>query len=190
MMRCLYYRWKLSNSVDGEVRLSKRTRKHLAGCSECWSFFNKSMQLAEQLEQGADLLNINVPAGLDERIIASLESPVNVGRRLNYKLPVRLIASVAACILILILSWVILHNPRQDSPVAGNDPVGEIRKIAGSIRERAEVQYGANPIAMSKVMRNRYPDEISNLANNTGSAVKFLVSCVNVEIAGQPQPPE
>ena len=98
-MLCWFYRWKISDTFDGDGSLPDRCRRHLLRCDRCRQFFKTSIALGERLSLEAALTCPDVPAQLRQRIALTVSS----GNRKTPKPPFDVRRRVAAAVLMTAL---------------------------------------------------------------------------------------
>lgn len=172
-MFCSIFRLMISHALDGDSRLSGTTEKHIRHCASCREFYETCLSLAEGLTREAAISNQEV----SERLSVSALKGMPRRRTDTYSVGLRRRRTVAAACVALIVLMVILflavRRDDQDTSQPGQvEPVAALRALVGE--DFATVWPGLieEPLAV----------ELNNLADDTESALRFLVACVAVDI--------
>ncbi len=185
-MLCWFYRWKISDTFDGDGSLPDRCRRHLLQCERCGEFFKTSIALGERLSLEAALTCPDVPAQLRQRIALTVSSsnrktpkpPFGVRRSVAA-------ACVAAAVLITALFAVTAHR-------RGGDPHVEVAPVSATLQSifyTNEMTIDNLPESVGGFVERPLTGQLETIAKQTESAVKFLIACATVEMpsAGQVQ---
>jgi len=178
-MFCWLFKLMISHAVDRNGKLSGTTQKHIGRCAGCREFYQSCLSLGEGLTREAAISNCDVSERLSDRIL----SVVSGQETKEYKVTVKLwpIVTAACLALAVLIGALYLVTSDGDQDVAESDPVAAYRKLAEE--EFASSWSGLNTRPLA--------GELDNIAEDTASAVRFLVACVNVDIADfDPNPPE
>ncbi len=184
-MFCWFYRWKISDTFDGDGSLPDRCRRHLLQCDRCREFFKTSIALGEQLSLEAALTCPDVPAQLRQRIALTVSSsnrktlkpPFGIGRSVAA-------ACVAAAVLMTALFAVTAHRR------GGSDlEVAPASAMLQSIFYTDEITIDNLHESVGGFVERPLAGQLEIIAKQTESAVKFLIACTTVEMpdAGQVQ---
>jgi predicted anti-sigma-YlaC factor YlaD len=179
-MVCWLFRLMISHSADNNNRPSGIIREHISHCANCRDFYNTCQALGESLTREALISNTRTPRRLKEHILNAVPSQ----RAKTHKVPMKLwIAAVAACAALIIVTGASLiimnrdgrkdvqHNPQQMT-------------IAIQGLRSVYTQVGRDlPATWPRVFEKPLENEFKSLTNDTQSAVRFLVACVDVDIA-------
>lgn len=171
-MLCWLFRLMISHAVDGNNRLAGKTQKHIGRCASCRDFYHSCLSLAQDLTRQAAIPKRDVSERLSGRIL----SVVSGQETKEYKVTVKLWPIVtAACLALAILIGAYFLIPEDgDKNITESDPVAALRQLAQE--EFAPSLSGFN--------KRPLEGELDNIAKETASAVRFLVACVDVDIAG------
>ena len=177
-MFCWLFKLMISHAVDGDGKLSGTTQKHIGRCAGCREFYQSCLSLAQGLTREAAISNSDVSEQLSGRILTAVSGQETK----EYKVTVKLWPIVtAACLALAVLIGALYLVPGGGEDVAESDPVMAYRKLAEDV---------LGP-SLSELIKKPLTDDYDNIAEDTASAVRFLVACVNVDIADfDPSPPE
>ena len=179
-MVCWLFRLMISHSADNDNRPSGIIREHISHCADCRDFYNTCQSLGESLTRQALISNSPTPRRLKENILNAIPSQLTKTHKVVRKL---WIAAAAACIALFILTAVSLIVMKQDG--RKNVPP-DPRQMTLAIQELRSVYWKVGrdlPTSWPRVIEKPLASEFHNLANDTESAVRFLVACVAVDIA-------
>ena len=180
-MFCWLFRFLISHVVDGDNQPSGITGKHIRYCADCRQFYNTCLSLGERLTREAAISNDRTSRPLNEQILSAMS-----GRRTEkHKVGVKFwISAAAACLALAVLIGASLLVAQRDDRNNGQ-PDGS--QMAAGIQELRAVyqQVGQDiPKTWPAVIEKPLASELDSLANDTESAVRFLVACVAVDIPG------
>ncbi len=169
-MFCWLYRLMISNAVDGAGGLSAGTRRHIRRCTSCREFHQACLSLGEGLRREAPILNGQSSTRLGKRVMSAI-SDQGAGTymlRANWR-PVIAAASIAVAVLVGAL---FLTLRRTEPPAPGPVRFVEIPNLTA---------YEIPTAAWAGLVEKPLAGEFKNLADDTESAVRFLVACVAVD---------
>ncbi len=179
-MFCWFYKFMISHTLDNGNRPSGITEKHIRRCADCRDFYNTCQSLGESLILDAAISNTRTSKRLSERILRAIPDQ----RTETHKVGTKLWASAAAaCLALIIMIGALLLVAQRNDP--DNIQPGQ-NQMALAIRELRTVyrQVGQDlPITWPNVIEEPLTSELESLADDTESAVRFLVACVVVDIA-------
>ncbi len=179
-MFCWLFRLMISHSADNDNPPSGTIRKHIAHCEDCRDFYNICQSLGESLTREALISNSPTPRRLKERILNAIPSQRTKTQKVVRKL---WIAAAAACVALIIVTAASLIVMNQDGR---NDVQANPKQMTLAIQQLRSVykQVGRDlPTTWPRVIQEPLASEFDNLAKDTESAVRFLVACVDVDIA-------
>jgi len=180
-MFCWFFRLMISHSVDGDNQPSPITQRHIRHCTPCRQFHQTCQSLSEGLRQEAAISNDRISRRLSEQILTAMPSR----RTEKHKVGVKLwISATAACLALAVLIGALLLVAQRDHRNNGQ-PNGA--QMAAGIQELRAVyeKVGQDiPKTWPAVIEEPLTNELESLTNDTESAVRFLVACVTVDIAG------
>lgn len=180
-MWCVLHRWKISNALDGYGKLEQRQKRHLVCCHSCRDFFNSSLFLAEGLRSQAEDAIPEIPTRLHDRIAESISGDRRpILRNKPFVRRQLVTAGIAAVVMLGVVLGTIIYGgiSRRANTV---NTVATLRSIFGSEGLTAI----SLPESLGGVLERPLSGEIRNLADQTESAVEFLVSCVKVDVGGK-----
>jgi predicted anti-sigma-YlaC factor YlaD len=179
-MLCWFFRLLISHTVDEDKQPSGITRKHMSGCEDCRQFYNTSLSLGEHLRHEEEISNDRMSRWLSKRILRA----ILVRRTETHKVGMKLwTVAAAACLVLIVLIGALLLVLQKD----GRDNVEtEKTQMAVAIQELRTVYNNVGrdlPTTWPKVIEQPLTGELESLADDTESAVRFLVACVSVNIS-------
>ena len=177
MMLCLWYRWKISDAVNGESRLSESTRQHLQRCASCRQFYRHSMDLAECLQ--TDPIAPEKLAALHQRIMSSIETTEPNRQRRHRQFFGPAMATAAGFLLIGISVVVVLILARPEPPIDSTDPVGYLKEVFADV---TPVRTQGRPLTVSGLITDPYSRELTRLTQEAESGVKFVALCIGIDL--------
>lgn len=173
-MLCWFFRLRISDAMDGDGVLSRAAEKHIRHCANCREFHSRCASLADGLRNEAAVSNNRTSWRLSTRILRAIQ----YRQAEVQKVGVRLRLAVAACIALTVLVGVLFlakhHNNQVSGPGKSGTEIQAIRNLGGGDFAGAWSGFVERPLA----------GELENLENDTESAVRFLVTCVAVNITG------
>ncbi|MHC4461455.1 MAG: hypothetical protein ACYS6W_12165 [Planctomycetota bacterium] len=172
-MFCSIFKLMISHAADGDNRLSETTEKHITHCASCREFYETCLSLGEGLTREAAISNEEV----SERLSARVPKVMSRRRIDTYTVRLRLWPIMAAaCVALIALIGILFLALRRDGqdagPTAQVEPIAELRAMVGEDFAAGWPGLIEEPLA----------NELNNLANDTESALRFLVACVAVDI--------
>jgi len=174
-MFCWLYRFMISSALDAGGELSAATQRHIENCGDCRGFHQMCLWLSEGLTREAARRDGDdeLSADFGRRVLAA--APATRHRRAErFALPIRWSrpALAAACIAVAALIGVLfMTSSPNEPPVAAPARIDGLYKLMGD----------GHPTAWAGLVEKPLADEIENLAQDTESAVRFLVACVRVD---------
>ena len=180
-MWCVLHKWKISNALDSHGQLAQRQKRHLVCCHSCREFFNSSLFLAEGLTSQAQVAFPEIPAKLHDRISESISGDRQPIIRNRPFVRRRIVAASVAAVVMLgvVLGTIIYSGISRRTNTA--ETVATLRSIFGT----EGLAQTSLPESLGGVLERLLSGEIRNLADQTESAVEFLVACVTVDIGGE-----
>lgn len=171
-MFCWLSKLQISNAADTDDRLSERTQRHIRRCPSCREFHQACLSLGEGLEREAAMPNDEFAERLSSRVRAAVPSSSTQ----TYKLPVDWMrAAAAASIGIALIVGAMFYALSPAEP-----PVSEPGPMIAGI---SDFMGRETPAAWANRAEKPLADELENIASDTESAVRFLVTCVAVDPA-------
>ncbi len=170
MMFCWFYRLMISNAMDGAGGLSVGTRRHIRRCTTCREFHQSCLSLGEDLRREATIPNSQSSTRLSKRVMAAVS---NHGAE-TYKLPVnwRPVAAAASIAIAVLVGALFLASRQTEPPSPEPARTAEIPNL---------MRYEIPTAAWAGLVERPLAGEVKNLADDTESAVRFLVACVAVD---------
>ena len=179
-MFCWFYKFMISHVQDRESSPSGLTKKHICHCPDCHQFFNTSRSLGECLTRQAAVSNKRLSGRLSKHILSAVHNQGTEIRKVRIKF---WIPAAAACLALVILIGSLLLVLKRNSQ--NNIPPGR-PQMGVAIQELRNIyeQVGRDlPATWPQLIERPLAGEYERLANDTQSAVRFLVACVDVDIA-------
>ena len=162
-MPCWLYRFMISHAADSDREPGKRTKRHIARCAACRSFYEGWETVRRALQAEAEALK-QAPGHMTEQISRVLAEPPR--RRAPISAGVKLAA--AACLALAALIGVRAMMRTQPPPPPADQPVPTINLT------------GADLKTWTRLVERPLASELENLASDTESGVRFVASCLNV----------
>jgi predicted anti-sigma-YlaC factor YlaD len=179
-MLCWFFRFMISHTVDKDSRPSGITEKHIRHCADCRQFYKSCQSLGERLTLEAAASNDGISSRLSEHILMAIP-----GRRTEVKNAITKIwiPAAAACVALVVLIGAFLlvgqRNGRDNVQPDRTQMAVAIHELRSVYRQLGQELTITWPLAIEKPLAS----EFKSLTNDTQSAVRFLVACVNVDIA-------
>lgn len=172
-MFCSIFRFMISHTVDGNSRLSRTTEKHIRHCASCREFYQTCLSLGEGLTHEAAISNDEVSERLSARVLTAIHHQ----RPKTHKVRMRLLPMVAAaCLALIFLTGVLFLTVWRDDK--GTSQPGQVEPVA-ALRALVGEDFVAG---LPGLIEEPLASEINNIADDTESALRFLVACVSVDI--------
>jgi hypothetical protein len=187
-MFCKYNRWKLAEVLSQEAPLSRRLKRHLQTCDTCRSFYEFQQEMTERLRRDAVMAQPELPDALKQEIMNAIVPGNPISARYDYSPQTvrhrRWILAAASVGLVLLGSILLWLNQRGQSnaPILDKPPV-MVRNMnpwtaVDSFTKNLGAEEGLSN--WSELMDKPMRQEWETLQADAESAVKFLVSCVDV----------
>ena len=164
-MPCWFYRFMMSHAADSDREPGGRTKRHIAGCAACRSFYEGWEKVRRDLQAEAAALK-QAPRHVTEQIARVLaeprrrKAPISAGLKL-----------AAACVAVATLIGIVTLM-RTDRPAPPAD------------RQVPTVNLtGADLKTWTRLVERPLTSELENLASDTESGVRFVVACLDVSPA-------
>lgn len=141
MLNCIFYRWKLSKSLDNNDSLSPRIQAHIDECESCREFYLTNSQVAKRLSESKLSLHANpersrsiMAAIRHEAAQESLPRPQ--GAKLRWALP-----AIALATICIVVGWFMFRS----SPT--NEYQAEIDRVQADLLQLTKfVQNASEPM--------------------------------------------
>ena len=178
-MFCWFFRFMISHTQDGDNPPSPIMEKHIRHCADCRRFYTTCQSLGERLTREAAISNKRLAGRLSERILSAM-----AGRRMEKQnAAVKLwIKAAAACLALIVLIGAMLlvlkpngKNNAQPSQEQMTVAIEQLRSIYRQVGRELPVTW---PDVIEKPLAN----ELESLTDDTQSALRFLVACVDVDV--------
>jgi hypothetical protein len=186
-MFCGWTKWKISNWLDEGNPLSASAHKHLLGCARCRDFYKRSLQIEQALAEPTLVQSASTPEPLADRFFdAAIHSaPSQAASRF----PSRWIALAAAAVFLAAASVLVPRlrneNPNPGPTLVSNDPVSALQTIVRDLRPIGAAPLPTSAAQWQMYLAQPYQKELNLMARDTDSAVKFVASCVGVDLSGR-----
>jgi hypothetical protein len=191
-MVCKWTQWRISNALDEGGPLSASANKHLMGCARCRDFYRRSLQIEKALAEPSCLEPSPTPEALANRIFEAAihASPSQAPSRF----PSRWIALAAAALFLAAASILapLLRNQNQipGPTIVSNDPVSALQTLVRDLRPIGAAPLPTSATQLQVYLSQPYQKELNLMARDTDSAVKFVASCVGVDLSDRTIVPE
>ncbi len=179
-MVCWLFRMMISHTADKDNQPSGIMQEHMCNCTDCREFYKTCQSLGERLTREALISNSRTSSRLNDHILNAIPTRRTETQKVGMKL---WIAAAAACLALIVLAGASLmvmkpngQNNIQPNPAQMTVAIQELRTVYRQVGQDL-------PIAWPRVIEEPLANEFENLANDTESAVRFLVACVAVDIA-------
>lgn len=171
-MFCWFYRLMISNGLDGDNRLSEKTKKHIRHCPSCREFYQTCLSLSETLTRQTAITDHQLTHRLTERVMSAITPQQTRHRHIRFKLrPI-----LAAACLALVLSLVVFFITGRDNQNSAQPGTVEL------IEQLQALVSQASPAQFPDSIEQPLAGELENLIADTESAARFLVACVTENI--------
>ena len=169
-MFCWLYRLRISNALDSAGGPSTGTRRHIRRCTTCREFHRSCLSLGEGLRREVPIQNDQLSMRLGKRVMAAVSDQSAE----TYKLPAnwRPVVAAASIAVAVLVGALFLAPPQTEPPAPGPGRVTEIPSLT---------RYEIPTAAWAGLVERPLAGEVKNLADDTESAVRFLVACVAVD---------
>lgn len=170
-MPCWFYRFMISHAADSDRELGGRTKRHIAGCAACRSFYEGWKRVGRSLQAEAAALK-QAPRHVTQQISRALAEPSR--RRAPMSAGLKLAAAcVAAAVLIGVMT--LMRTDRPAPPADRQVPTVNLT--------------GADLKTWTRLVERPLANELENLASDTESGVRFVVACLDVSpVLREPSP--
>ncbi len=179
-MVCWLFRLMISHTADNDNQPSDTMQEHMCHCADCRDFYHTCQSLGERLTREALISNSRTSNRLNDHILNAIPTQRTEIKKVGRKL---WIAATAACLALIILTSASLLVIKPNGP---NIVQPSQNQMTVAIQELRSVytQVGRDlTVTWPQVIEEPLANEFENLANDTESAVRFLVACVAVDIA-------
>lgn len=180
-MFCWFFKFMISHVQDGNNSPSPITQKHIRHCADCRRFLNTCRSLGECLTRQAAVSNKRLPRRMSQHVLSAVHNRGTEIHKVRMKF---WIPAAAACLAFIVLIGSLLLLTRR------NDHRNDIQpgqpQMGVAIQELRNIydQVGRDlPATWPKLIERPLAGEYERLTNDTQSAVRFLVACVDVDIA-------
>ena len=178
-MFCWLFRLMISHAADGDSRLSETTERHIRHCASCREFYEICLSLGKGLAREAAISNEEVSERLSAHILKGMSR-----RRIDtYSVALKMRLMVAAaCVALIVLIGALFLALSRDDKGNGRPNQIEVAAVIQELRAAYELVGQDLPGALPRVIERPLAGELNNLADDTESALRFLVACVAVDI--------
>ncbi|MBM4148793.1 MAG: hypothetical protein FJ224_07095 [Lentisphaerae bacterium] len=173
MLRCAWFRWRISSAMDSGRHVGGSVRRHLAGCPDCRGFTARCEGVAREL-RAASATEQRLPPGLHARIARGVgqAGAAHRGRRLLITLPA-VLAPATGCAAILIAVFMAVRVVRSVRPSAQETgPVALAIPSGGGI----DVVGGAGAALVSA--SGMYAREETAIRSDLAAALDLVQRCL------------
>jgi hypothetical protein len=164
-MFCWFFRIKISHAADTDRRLDRMTQRHAQRCESCRRFYERCQSLGDGLRAGA----MDPSLGCERLIERITDALAGLSKNTRHARIGRKQFAAAACIILAVAAGIkfISGPPRQRSSVAPMMSVGDL------LQTDVEATWAG-------LVEKPLSGQIESLTENTESAIRFLVACVDV----------
>jgi len=162
-MPCWFYRFMISHVADSDRELGGRTKRHIAGCAACRSFYEEWETIRRGLQAEAAALK-QAPGHVTEEISRVLAEPPH--RRVLISTGLKLAAAACLAVAALIGVPAAMRTNRSAPPTDAQVPTITLT--------------GADLKTWTRLVERPLASELENLASDTESGVRFVVACLDV----------
>jgi hypothetical protein len=168
-MWCSIYRFMISHAADEGRKPSPMTLRHIDGCDSCRRFYEQCLMISTELKRDTDDRPMEQAGEYARRVAAAIpEKQLTHKRQLKFR-PL----AAAACIGLVFIGALIFFAVRPDRPVQRSSQTPVVQQIsAGDILA-----------VLNRPLADPLSGELKQITNEADSAVKFIIACVNVDIA-------
>jgi hypothetical protein len=161
--------------MDGDGVLSRAAEKHIRHCANCREFHSRCVSLANGLRNEAAVSDNRTSRQLSTRILRAIQYPQAEAQKVGVRLrPAAVAACIALTAIVVVLFLAKHHNNQVSGPGKSGTEIQAIRNLGGGDFAGAWSGFVERPLA----------GELENLENDMESAVRFLVTCVAVNVTG------
>jgi hypothetical protein len=170
----------ISHTADNDNQPSDIIQEHMCNCADCRDFYHTCQSLGERLTREALISNARTSSRLNDHILNAIPNQRIETKKVGRKL---WIAAVAACLALIILTSASLLVIKPNGPNIVQPGQNQMTVAIQELRS-VYTQVGRDlTVTWPQVIEEPLANEFENLANDTESAVRFLVACVAVDIA-------
>ena len=173
-MFCWFFKLRISEAMDGDGVLSRAAEKHIRHCANCREFHSRCVSLADGLRSEAAVSNEETSRHLSTRILRAIQYRQAEVQKIGVRLRLAVAACIALTAIVVVLFLAKHHNNQVSGPANSGTEIQAIRNLGGGDFAGAWSGFVERPLA----------GELENLENDTESAVRFLVTCVAVNVTG------
>jgi len=174
-MLCFIHKWNISRALDTGKPLSRRTKRHLAGCDTCREFSRLGEEMGRLLTDDAASLLEDVKPGLGEKVRRAIGGTrtapaLHLSRPgLRHLRPV-LGTAVALAVIGVSFFWLVRTRP------AGMPPIDPLLRIESQ---------RANLVSAIQKAESPYHEEIQELKKTLLTAADFLAARFDIGLGGE-----
>lgn len=181
-MVCWLFRLMISQTADKDNQPSGIIQEHMCSCRDCREFYKTCQSLGERLTREALISNSRTSRRFNDHILEAIPSRRTETHKVRMKLWT---AAAAACVALIVLIGASLMVMKRNRNNTQHNPA----QMAVAIQELRALYTQAGkdlPIINPGVIERPLANEFKSLTNDTQSAVRFLVACVDVDM-GNPE---
>lgn len=180
-MFCWFFKIMISNDLDNN-KTSSLVEKHIAKCKSCCQFYNYAKYLEDKLLQDAPVTQAQVYTGTIDATKFK-QSTMKIQSKTNTKW--MLIPTIAACITIaLVFSAILSLQKTNETKKLRQAKARQTLRYALSAHEliTQKMENKNSKSQLANIMAKPYENEIDTIKNETRTTLRFLVSCIEVNI--------
>lgn len=180
-MRCRYYQWILSRSLDTSGALPQHLRRHLAACGRCRRHYDAVLDVDRRL-RAAVPAEEPWPDELQERIARLIRSQRPAAPRLVMRRLPWVAAGLAAACLALAVIFLATRGPQKPEVKETAGLPTEVQPAPLSLDDLLGGQEALTAV-VKRVAAAPLKEEMNRLAEEARSAGRTLLACVPVGLA-------
>lgn len=186
-MFCKYYRWKLAQSLHSDKPLPKLLARHLQRCDECRSFYEQQQEMSERLGRDAVVSQSELPEALKQEIMNAIVPGNPVPSTYVYSPEAQRLwrwvlaaASIGLVFLGGLHYWLGLQH-KSETPE--KYPTTEVKINPSEAGQWLVNELGAKQVVANwpGIVEGPMIQELETLTAEAESAVRFIVTCVDVD---------
>lgn len=171
-MTCSFHRWRITNAIENDAELNRKTAQHLFDCTECSAFFDEQIKLREMLRSKNNIIVQDPPPHLHSKIMASLLSKSDSDRLKGFRWAIATGGAV-----ILLATVMILFHLADNGRTSIASQEAEFDKLIEGKETAESLVFTASGLSTKPL-----DAEISNLKADIEQAVDTCASLLNQDV--------
>jgi predicted anti-sigma-YlaC factor YlaD len=180
-MFCWFLKLLISHNLDTKTKNSRFVEKHIASCKSCCQFYSYAKNIEDKLIKDAKILQAEISQNNID--ITKFKQALDTVPHTT-KMKSALVAA-AACIAIAVIFSAVVNIQKADEAKRTQQAKSqETLKFALSTHSLVtdSIVTSDSTARLVEVMSTPYRNEIETIKSGTRTALRFLVSCVDVNI--------